>query len=144
MNGSAPNSPETGSQTFPVQNLKPNFSSESCDVRKSSQKIPATSRTTSRAKNPVPRRKPRSSALRREDGVFFMGGSCSETSELDSLERFHLESHDIRRQRRVAHVARELLPVGQGPLHELDHRLGLRLVLGVLVEEQPRERRDRI
>ncbi len=73
MNGSAPNSPATGSQIFPVQNRKPNLAIERFEVRYSSQKMPATSRTTRNAKKPVPSRKPRSSALRRGDGVFFIG-----------------------------------------------------------------------
>src|SRR5262245_18498439 len=104
--------------------------------------MPATRRTTSRAKNPVPRRKPRSSALRRGDGVFFM--ECSpNVLELDPLESFHLQGDDLGGQRRVAELGRELLSVAQGPLHELDHGLRLRLVLGALVEKQPGERSDR-
>jgi hypothetical protein len=33
MNGSAPKSPDTGSQVFPVQKRKPNFASDRCEVR---------------------------------------------------------------------------------------------------------------
>ena len=47
-------------------------------------------------------------------------------------------------QRRVAELGGELLAVGQRPLHEVHHDLRLRLVLRVLVEEEPGERRDRI
>src|SRR4029453_14783213 len=115
MNGRAPNSPATGSQILPVQNRKPNLSIESCEVRNSSQKMPATSRTQSGAKTPVPSRKPPSSALRREDGVFFIDGSRKRSSELDLLEGFHLEGDDLGRERRIAQVRSGLLPVAQGP-----------------------------
>ena len=59
-------------------------------------------------------------------------------------ERVHLELDDLGRQRRVAELGRELLAVGQRPLHEVHHDLALRLVLRVLVEQQPGERRNRI
>ncbi len=72
MNGRAPNWPATGSHVLVRQKLKPNFLTDRPEVRNSSKRMPKTSRTTRNAKNPVPRRKPRSSALRREDGVFFM------------------------------------------------------------------------
>src|SRR3954464_11281287 len=103
MNGRAPNSPETGSHVLPVQNLHPNFVSEREDVRYSSKKIAATRRTTSKAKNPVPRRKPRSSALRPRGGGFF-APALSPASELDPLQRFHLQRHDLRRERRVSEL----------------------------------------
>src|SRR6185503_2394315 len=102
MNGRAPNSPETGSQILPVQNRKPNLSIESCEVRKSSQKMPATSTTTSRAKNPVPSRNPRSSALRHDVVVFLGVVSGTRSSELDLLEGFHPEGDDLGRKRRIA------------------------------------------
>src|SRR5690349_14282091 len=109
MNGSAPNWPATGSQVVVRQKSKPNFRMESPEVRSSSKRIPRTRRTTRDAKNPVPRRKPRSSARRREEGVFIGRLSLG----LDLLERFHLQGDDLRGQRRVAEVRRVLLPVRQ-------------------------------
>src|SRR5206468_1826699 len=99
--------------------------------------MPATSRTTSSAKNPVPSRKPRSSALLREDGVFT--GFFSMRSEADALQGVHLQSDDLRRKRRVAEIGAVLLAFGQRPLHEIHHDLRPLLVSRMLVEQQPRE-----
>src|SRR6266849_6802198 len=65
MHGRAPNSPDTGFHTRPVQNLNPNFAIESEDWRQSSNPIPATSASTMAAKMPVEILKRRSSADRR-------------------------------------------------------------------------------
>ena len=54
MNGRAPNSPETGSQTSLIQKLRPNFAIESWDCRASSHPIATTSRTRLNATTPVP------------------------------------------------------------------------------------------
>src|SRR5262249_8426133 len=70
MKGRAPKSPATGSQVVPFQKLNPNLAMESRDCRQSTQAMPATMTTTRRAKKPVPRRKNRSSALRRRDGLW--------------------------------------------------------------------------
>src|SRR5512136_2907964 len=138
MNGSAPNSPDTGSQVRPFQNPNPNFSIESRDWWASTTPMPRTTRQTRTAKAPVPRRKPRSLRKAVRDGRPFMSGL------LDPAERRHLHLHDARGKGRVAELGAVLLPVGEGPLHEVHHDLGLRLVLRVLVEQQPREGRDRV
>jgi hypothetical protein len=54
MKGRAPNSPDTGSQTSPIQKLNPNFSIDSIDCRQSSTPIATTMTTTNAAKAPVP------------------------------------------------------------------------------------------
>src|SRR6185295_20391293 len=107
------------------QNARPNFWIDGIETRASSKPMPQTSRTSAKANAPVPSRKPRSLVpllpilpLRR----------------LDFRERHHLELHDALRQRRLAEIVRVFLTVGQRPLHELDERLGLRLVLGRFVE----------
>ena len=53
MNGSAPNSPETGSHVVPVQKPKPNFVIDSIDCRESSTASATTVSTTNAAKAPV-------------------------------------------------------------------------------------------
>ena len=70
MKGRAPKSPATGSQVFVFQKLNPNFVIERRDSRQRTNAIPATRRTTSAAKKPVPARKPRSSPFRRGAGLF--------------------------------------------------------------------------
>ncbi len=64
MNGSAPNSPDTGSQVWPAQNPQPNFSMARWDWRHSSAPIPPTIAMTRRANAPVPIRNPRSPLAR--------------------------------------------------------------------------------
>src|SRR5262245_4908062 len=110
MKGRAPNSPETGSQMSLIQKLKPNFSIESIDWRQSSQPIPATIRTTSAAKAPVPHLNPRSPLLSQRRMRAVLRG-------LDRAERGQFELHDLGRKGRVAQLGRELLPVGERPLH---------------------------
>src|SRR5512135_2451538 len=127
MNGSAPNSPDTGSQVRPVQKPKPNFSIESRDWSASTTPIPTTIRQMRTAKTPVPRRKPRSAPGSRRDGRARMRGRPL----LDPAERGHLHLHDALRERRVAELGAVLLAVGQGPLHEVQHDLRLRRVLRV-------------
>jgi hypothetical protein len=56
MNGSAPYSPVTGSQTSVRQKFNPNFWIESMDCRVSSNPIAATMSTSTSAKAPVPSR----------------------------------------------------------------------------------------
>src|ERR1700687_882193 len=103
MKGSAPKFPATGSQVFVRQNARPNFAIDSREFLKSSKPIAATSRTTRKAKIPVPRRNKRPSAPLRRDGDFIMPISASGLS-LDPLERFELELHDVGGKRRVAEV----------------------------------------
>src|SRR6202521_1028621 len=143
MKGSAPNSPETGSQVDVRQNRKPNFAIDRCEVRKSWKPIPATRSTTRSAKKPVPARKPRSSTLFREDGGLRIVSS-EPSSNPDSIEGRGLQPDHALRKRRIPELGRILLPVGERPPDEVLHDLRSLLVLRALVEEQPRERRDRI
>src|SRR5438874_4392248 len=69
MNGSAPNSPATGSQISVRQKLKPNFRIDGSDWRVSSTPIANTIRTTTSATAPVPIRKVKS----RDRSVIFFG-----------------------------------------------------------------------
>src|SRR5438105_2792684 len=88
----------------------------------STHRTAATSAMSATANTPVPSRNPRS--LPR----------CVRNSTLLRLhlaERHQLELHHGLRQRRVPELGRELLAVGERPLQEVDHHLGLRLVLGV-------------
>ena len=62
MNGSAPNSPATGSQVSVRQKLRPNFWIESIDCRVSSNPMAQTMSTRTSANAPVPMRNPRSPA----------------------------------------------------------------------------------
>src|ERR1700682_3477521 len=90
MKGSAPNSPETGSQVDVRQNRRPNFAIERCEVRKSSKPIPTTRSTTRSAKKPVPAPKPRSSTLFREGGALRIA-SPDPASDPDSIEGGELQ-----------------------------------------------------
>src|SRR5271169_693666 len=142
MKGRAPKSPETGSQVFVRQKLKPNFAIESRDSCQRTKAIPATRSTTSAAKKPVPARNPRSPLFRCGAGLFDI--ACSGVLELDLTECLHLEGDDLFRKRRVAEAGAVLLSVGDRPLEEVDHDLRARLVARVLVEEHPGEGRDRV
>src|SRR5215468_3519974 len=104
MNGRAPNSPATGSQPVRFQKVSPNLWMDSCEWRQSSNATPATIRMTSIAKKPVPSRKNRSSALRREDGVFDMSLRSGGELELDPLDGLHLEGDDTLRDRSISEV----------------------------------------
>src|SRR5882672_615656 len=126
MNGKAPNWPATGSQTLVRQKLKPNRRIDSIDSRVSRRAMPATRTGTRRATRPVAARKARPSRERRRD-------EPPSPALLDATESIHLERHDALGKRRVAEVSRVLLPLGQGPLDEVDHLLRLGLVLGALV-----------
>src|ERR1051325_10166034 len=75
MNGSAPNSPATGSHVFRVQKLRPNFAIESVDCRDSSNASPTTISTTSAATAPVRRRK---RSLKAGPGAGGAGGGVSQ------------------------------------------------------------------
>src|SRR6202171_3803162 len=143
MKGSAPNSPETGSQVDVRQNRRPNFAHERCEVRKSSKPIPTTRSTTRSAKKPVPARKPRSSTLFREDGGLRIVSS-EPASDPDSIEGRELQRDHALRERSVPEPGRVLLPLGESPPDEVLHDLRSLLVLRALVEEQPRKGRDRI
>src|SRR5438445_9352653 len=96
MKGRAPKLPATGFHVFVRQNARPNFAIDSRDLSKSSYPIAATRTTTSKAKTPVPRRNKRSSALLRGGAGFVMAVSAS-GSDLDPLDRFELELHDVGR-----------------------------------------------
>src|SRR4051794_27675910 len=121
MNGSAPNSPATGSQTSVRQKLRPNLLIESIDCRVSSNPMAHTISTRTSANAPVPSLNPRSPVLPRLRAI------PAPLRDLDLRQRRHLELHDRVRQRRVTELGAELLAVAQRPLHEIDH--GLRLVL---------------
>src|SRR5215208_2624368 len=60
MNGSAPNSPATGSQLLVRQKLKPNFCSDSEESFASVTPMPMTISSSAAANTPMPRRNPRS------------------------------------------------------------------------------------
>src|SRR5215471_9494078 len=143
MNGSAPKSPATGSQVFVRQKFRPNLAMVSFESRKSSKPIPATSRTTRSAKNPVPTRKPRSSALLRRPGFFGISYAPA-FLRLDPVESRELELDDAFGKRRVAERGGVLLPVRQRPAREVLHDLPPSLVLRGLVEKEPGERGDRV
>src|SRR6185436_16787948 len=101
MNGSAPNSPDTGSQISVRQKLKPNFAIESHDWRTSSKPIATTISTSTSPKRPVPILKPRSLRNMSE-----MDGSGIRAQA--NLHRFHsrelreLKLDDFSRQGRIA------------------------------------------
>src|SRR6476660_8878874 len=141
MKGSAPNSPATGSQVSVRQKLRPNLLIDSTASRLSSKAMPATISTMRKAKKPVPSLKPRSGYRKRRVGLDT--GSLT-LRNLDLRQGRHLELDDGLGQWRVAEVSAVLLAVGQCPLHEVHHGLGLALVLRVLVEQQPREGRNRV
>src|ERR1700694_2575613 len=143
MKGSAPNSPETGPQVDVRQNRRPNFAIDRCEVRKSWKPIPTTRSTTRSAKKPVPARKPRSSTLFREDGGLRIVSS-EPASDPDSIEGRELQLDHALRERSVPELGRVLLPFGERPPDEVLHDLRSLFVLRALVEEQPREERDRI
>src|SRR5687768_8613792 len=109
MNGSAPKSPETGSQVRVVQKRSPNSLIDSHDWRVSSTPIAATSTTSSNATEPIAMRKPNS---RRTSGI--------RSGNLDRAERGHFLLNDTLGDRRVAHLGRHFLAVGQRPFHEVD------------------------
>ena len=77
----------------------------------------------------------------RRDAAAESTGSAPSTAVLIFSSVFSSMSTTFFGQRRVAQLGGELLAVGERPLHEVDHRLRLRLVLRVLVEQQPGERR---
>src|SRR5687768_16018277 len=137
MNGSAPKSPATGSQVVVCQKPIPNFWIDSHDSLISTTAIAPTMVRTRTANAPVPRRKPRSPWLPR------LTVRRVESGDTNFRERRELHLDDLGRQRRIAELGGELLAVGERPLHEVHHRLALGLVLRVLVEQQPGERRDR-
>jgi hypothetical protein len=66
MNGSAPNSPATGSQICVRQNARPNFVIDSIDSRVSTTAMLTTMTSRNRAKAPVPILKARSLRLTRD------------------------------------------------------------------------------
>src|SRR5262245_45453350 len=118
MNGRAPNSPETGSHCRPIQNPNPNFWTASRESRKSMTPRATTKRMTRVANTPVPARKSRSSVdFGRDGGIPLL----LRLLNLDSLERVLLELDHRVGKRGVAELARELLAVGERPLHEIDH-----------------------
>src|SRR2546430_13699051 len=139
------------------------------DWRYSSNAIAATTPMMRTANTPVPARKMISSgrilvvclleitaghsvvvagktaALLRSSGTESAHAGYQDASlGLDLVQRLHFHLDHRLRQRRVSEVRRKLLSVGQRPLQEVDHRLGLLLVLRVLVEQQPGKRGDRI
>src|SRR6266851_6330521 len=142
MNGSAPNWPATGSQVSVRQNANPNFRMDSIDWRVSSNPIAATIATTSSANAPVASLNPRScfrmSAWSLQPALRYRW-LC-----LDLGQCRHLHLNHIRRKRRVPEIGAVFLAIGQRPFQDVDHDLCLSLVLGVLVQQQPRERRDGI
>src|ERR1041384_1139658 len=117
MNGSAPNSPATGSQFDVRQKFRPNFCSDSAESFASVMPMATTMSSSAAAKTPMPMRNPRSLVR------------TLRLRHRDLLERRLLEHDDVGGQRRVAEVRAVLLPVGQRPLHALDHRLARGLVL---------------
>src|ERR1051325_10581884 len=127
MNGSAPKSPATGSQVVVCQKPSPNFWIDSHDSLISTAPIATTMAMTSTANAPVPMRKPRSPWLPRRTAPV---PAASGDTNLGERREFQL--HNLGRERSVAQLRCELLPVGERPLHELDHRLALRLVLRAL------------
>src|SRR5438105_2342352 len=99
--------------------------------------MPTTISSSTSANAPVPNRKERSLAPVRTRFI-------RRLLYFDLRDRGHFQFHDLLRQWCVAKITRELLAVGECPLQEVHHGLRLFLVFRVLIEEQPRERRDRI
>src|ERR1700681_4663819 len=142
MKGSAPKLPATGSHVCVRQKSNPNFRMESIDSRVSSAAMPATMRISRMPKAPVPMRNP-VSPERLVERMLSPGTRASRNSgRADLLESHELHLNNTGRQRRVAEIGAVLLTVGERPLHEVDHGLCLRLVLGALIEQEPGERRD--
>src|SRR5512147_2754096 len=104
MKGSAPKSPATGSQVVVCQKPRPNFWIDSHDSLVRTAPMPATMATTRTANAPVPMRKPRSPWPPRRTAP--PEGASGDTH---SGQRRELHLHDVRRQRRVAQLGRELL-----------------------------------
>ena len=77
MNGRAPNSPATGSQTSVCQNCQPKWRIDSCDSRNSTTAMAPTMAISRRAKAPVPLRKRTSSDLALERRNIYCTFSCS-------------------------------------------------------------------
>src|SRR6185503_1240069 len=63
---------------------------------------------------------------------------------LDLLQGGLLQGHDGAGERGVAELTGEFLPVVDRPAHEVDHHAGALLVPGLLVQEEPGERGNRI
>ena len=78
MNGSAPNSPATGSQVSVRQKLKPNFWIDSIDCRVSSKPIATTISTRTSANAPVPSLKPRSFDRRHRVSTIALMPACND------------------------------------------------------------------
>src|SRR5687767_5092245 len=113
MNGSAPNSPATGSHSCVCQKLRPKRRMDGIDSSVSTAPIATTIAIRISPKTPVPIRKP------------------SSLLDLDFGKGSQLELHHDIGQRRVSELRAVLLADGERPFHELDHRFRLRFVLGV-------------
>src|ERR1051325_9943638 len=132
MKGSAPNSPATGSQLLVRQNLKPNRCSESDESFASVMPMATTISSSAAAKTPMPIRNRRSVER------------TARLRHLDPVERRLFQHDDVGWQGSVAKIRRVLLSVGQRPLQEIHHGVAGALVHRILIQQNPRERRDRI
>ena len=146
MNGRAPNSPATGSQVDVRQKPRPNFWIERPSTGATARnRSPTTIRIRASPKAPVADTEPEVPGISRVAcrSDLPVLASTPDVSRPRSCRAPPVSSFTtVGRQRRVAELRGELLPVGQRPFHEVHHGLRLRLVHGVLVEQQPRERRD--
>src|SRR4029079_17621880 len=127
MNGSAPNSPATGSQLLVPQKLSPNFSIESAESLANVIAMAITISSNAAAKAPTPTRNEKSAE---RTGL----------GNLDAIEGRLFEHDDAGGQRRIAEISREFLTVGERPSHEIHHRFACAFVCGVLIQQQPRKR----
>src|SRR2546428_6583053 len=126
MNGSAPNSPATGSHVLVRQKPRPNFWIDSHESFASVKPMATTTSSNAAANAPMLTRNPRS------------GKRTARLRYLDPVERRLFEHHDAGGQRGVAEIGAVLLAIGQRPAHEVQHHLPGGLVLRILVEQQPR------
>src|SRR5258705_11186488 len=120
MNGSAANSPATGSQVLVPQKRSPNFWIDSDESFASVAAIATTISSNAAANAPTPTRKAKS------DERTGLGN-------LDPIERGLFEHHHAGGQRSVAEIRRVLLAIGERPPHEVHHRLAGCFVFGLFV-----------
>ena len=135
MKGSAPNSPATGSQVL----VRPEAQPELLDRQ---PRLAGELHADRGHEHQQEQRNTRRCATRKPQ--FADARSAGRSGNLDRSER--RQSPASRRCRAAARspVGGEFLPVGERPLHEVDHHLRAGLVRRLLVQQHPGERRNRI
>src|SRR5438128_4135627 len=123
MNGSAPNSPATGSHVLVRQKFNPNCCSDSHEWFASVRPMATTMSSSAAANAPMLTRNPRSETR------------TTRLRHLNLAERRLLEHDHVGRQRGVAEIGAVFLPVGQRPVHEVQHFLARGLVFRILVHQ---------